>query len=106
MGVGIIPVGRTDAEVDAELDALPSRYGTVNFAATSYELLNPGNGPHTTLIQDALDEAAATSDNEREGRSIVQLGNFKYTVGNLVMPQGVHLRGDGSRLEANASGWV
>lgn len=106
MGVGIIPVGRTDAEVDAELDALPSRYATVNFAATSYELLNPGNGPHTTLIQDALDEAAATSDNEREGRSIVQLGNHKYTVGNLVMPQGVHLKGDGSRLEAAADGWV
>lgn len=36
MGVGIIPVGRTDAEVDAELDALPSRYLTQTDAATTY----------------------------------------------------------------------
>lgn len=50
MGVGIIPVGRTDAEVDAELDALPSRFGRSDDVSRTVKNLGGVHGARLTFV--------------------------------------------------------
>jgi hypothetical protein len=93
----------TGADVETVLAELPSKFASINFAATSYGLMNPGAGDHTSLIQDALDEAEAPAP-LWPAQAKVTLGAHVYNAAGLTVPVGVDLVGDGSRIRSNATG--
>jgi hypothetical protein len=65
----------------------------------------PTGGSDTATIQAALD-SVANSSFQNQYMTIVQLGPYTYNVSGLVIPMGVHLRGNGTRLQNNGSGWM